>query len=350
MTVALTRLDPHIPDPIESRRRAAGRTVRAAYATIVFGILAFFVVYFGRPILYLGGPGSVSSPRYLVSLPYIVQINSITVVRGGSVKAGEEIGRVRSPQHDEIVATYMRSLADIAGRKAELRVKARVARESLDAARSHLQLAEEAVQLIATSSAASLNYRIDMSRERALANKAVVSQEAEAAEASTQLAALDEFSRQLSDRLEKVESSFADGRVFSPIAGIVANNPARAGQSLVAGTPIAEILDPTDVFVDWYVPNERLSDPKVGNEVFVLFGNRRILGEIVEILPVSDVYPGAGSSAARERTASQIARIQFSPGAHPPALNSAVDVHMHYTQLSARIASMLVKLFGLDEL
>ncbi|WP_247370567.1 MULTISPECIES: hypothetical protein [unclassified Bradyrhizobium] len=106
MTVALTRLDPHIPDPIESRRRAAGRTVRAAYATIVFGILAFFVVYFGRPILYLGGPGSVSSPRYLVSLPYIVQINSITVVRGGSVKAGEEIGRVRSPQHDEIVATY----------------------------------------------------------------------------------------------------------------------------------------------------------------------------------------------------------------------------------------------------
>jgi hypothetical protein len=58
MTITLTRLDPHIPDPIESRRRAAGRAVRAAYATIVFGILAFFVVYFGRPILYLGGPGS----------------------------------------------------------------------------------------------------------------------------------------------------------------------------------------------------------------------------------------------------------------------------------------------------
>ena len=53
---------------------------------------------------------------------------------------------------------------------------------------------------------------------------------------------------------------------------------------------------------------------------------------------------------ARERTASQIARIRFSPGAHLPALNSAVDVHMHYTQLSARIASVLVGLFGLDEL
>ncbi len=350
MTVTLTRLDPHIPDPIESRRRAAGRAVRAAYATVVFGVLAFFVIYFGRPILYLGGPGNVSSPRYVVSLPYTVQVNRITILRGARVTAGEEIGKVRSPQQDEIVATYMRALADVAGRRAELRVKARVARDSLDAARSHLQLAEEAVERIANSSAASLNYRIDMSRERALANKAVVSQEAEAAEAGTQLAVLDEFSRQLGDRLEKVESSFADGRIFAPITGIVATSPARAGQSLVAGTPIAEILDPTDVFVDWYVPNERLSEPKIGNEVFVLFGNRRILGRIAEILPVSEVYPGSASSAARERTATQIARIRFSPGADPPALNSTVHVHMHYTQFTARISSMLVRLFGLDEM
>lgn len=74
---------------------------------------------------------------------------------------------------------------------------------------------------------------------------------------------------------------------------------------------------------------KRLADPKVGNEVFVLFGNRRILGKIAEILPVSDVYPGAASSMARERIATQIARIRFSLGADPPALNSTVDIHMH---------------------
>jgi hypothetical protein len=56
MDVVLQRLDPNIPDPVESRRSAAGRAVRIAYATIVFGVLAFFVVYFGRPLLYLGGP------------------------------------------------------------------------------------------------------------------------------------------------------------------------------------------------------------------------------------------------------------------------------------------------------
>ena len=88
------------------------------------------------------------------------------------------------------------------------------------------------------------------------------------------------------------------------------------GQSLVAGTPIAEILDPTDIFVDWYIPNARLIDPEVGNEVLVLFGNRRIPGKIAQILPVSGVYAGTQQQLlARDRPATQIARIRFDPGA-----------------------------------
>src|SRR6476661_7151091 len=113
MNVTINRLDPNVPDPVESRRRAAGRMVRIAYATIVFGMLAFFVIYFGAPFIFLGGPGTVSSPRQVVS-----------------------------PEQDSIVATYMRALADIAGRTAELRIKARVARESLEAVRSYLRVTE----------------------------------------------------------------------------------------------------------------------------------------------------------------------------------------------------------------
>jgi len=115
----------------------------------------------------------------------------------------------------------------------------------------------------------------------------------------------------------------------------------------VAGTPIAEILDPTDIFVDWYIPNERLVDPRVGNEVFVLFGNRRIPGKIAQILPVSAVYAGTQQMITRERPATQIARIRFDKDASPPPLNTTVYVHMHYTDLSSRIANVLVRLFGL---
>ena len=348
MNVILNRLDPHVPDPVESRRRAAGRFVRIAYATVVFGMLAFFVIYVGRPIVYLDGSGVVSSPRFVVSLPYVVQVSHMNAKPGTVVEAGEEIGQVRSPQHDGVVATYMQALADIVGRRAELRIKARVAQDSLESARLYMRLTEEAADRIEGSSAVSITFRVEIFRERAAARKAVVSYEAEAAEAATQIASLNDIYQEIRGHLEEVERKFANGRVFAPIAGVVSTNLAHLGQSLVAGTPIAEILDQSDVFVDWYIPNERLRDPKVGNDVLVLFGNRRIPGKIIEILPVSDVYASRQLPLARERTATQIARVRFNSGTVPPPLNSTVYVHMHYTDLASRAAAGLVSLFGLQ--
>ena len=99
--------------------------------------------------------------------------------------------------------------------------------------------------------------------------------------------------------------------------------------------------------MDWYVPNVRLIDPDVGQEVSVLFGNRRIPGKIAQILPVSGVYAGSPQLLTRDRPATQIARVRFDPDASPPPLNSTVDVRMHYADVSARVAKALVRLFGL---
>jgi len=349
MDVKINRLDPNVPDPVESRRRAAGRLVRFAYATVVFGVLAFFIIYFGAPFVYLGGPGTVSSPRYVVSLPYTVQVTHMNLEPGATVKAGEDIAEVVSPEQDSIVATYMQALADVAGRTAELRIKARVAQESLEASRSYQLVTQEAVERLNVMSAATVTFRMEVLREYASARKAVVSQEAEVAESAIQLASLDEFIKQLRGRLDEVERHFGRGKVFAPIAGIVSTGLAHVGQSLTAGTPIAEILDSTDIFVDWYIPNERLIDPKVGNDVFVVFGNRRIPAKIAQILPVSGVYAGTQQQQllTRDRPATQIARIRFDPGNSPPPLNSTVDVRMHYSEFSARVADVLIRVFGL---
>ena len=347
MDVKINRLDPNVPDPVESRRRAAGRLVRFVYSIIVFGVLGFFVVYFGAPLVFLSGPGTVTSRRFVVSLPYTVQVSQMNLVPGATVKAGEEIAQVLSPEQDSIVATYMRALADIAGRMAELRIKARVAQESLEAVRSYMSVTEEAVKRVDAMSAATVTFRMEVLRERAAASRALVSQEAEVAESTIQLATLDEFVRQLRGRLDEVESHFGHGKVFAPRAGIVSTGLADVGQSLTAGTPIAEILDPTDIFVDWHISNVRLIDPKVGNEVFVLFGNRRIPGKIAQILPVSGVFAGTPQQLlARDRPATQIARIRFNPDTSPPPLNTTVDVRMHYTSISAHVATWLVHLFG----
>jgi len=347
MDVTINRLDPTVPDPVESRRRAAGRLVRIAYATVVFGVLAFFVIYFGAPFVFLGGPGIVTSPRHVVSLPYTVEVSRMNLVPGATVKAGQDIAEVLSPEQDSIVATYMRALADVAVRTAELRIKARVAEESLEAARSYLHVTEEAVERIEAMTAATVTFRMEVLRERAVARKTVVSQEAEVAESAIQLASLDKFIQQLQGRLDEVERHFDRGRVLAPVDGIVSTGLAYVGQSLVAGTPIAEIFDPTDIYVDWYVPNERLIDPKVGNEVLVLFGRRRIRGHIEQILPVSDIYRGTQQLLSRDRPATQIARIRFDADATPPPVNATVTVHMHYSGFSARLADLMSRVFGL---
>jgi multidrug resistance efflux pump len=347
LSIEIKRLNPNVPDPVESRRRAAGRLVRIVYATAVFGILGFLVVYFGAPLVFLSGPGTVSSKRIVMSFPFTVRVTQVKVTPGDRIKAGQEIGQVSSPEQENIVATYLRGLAEVAGRKSELRVKARVAQDSLAAARNYQQTTEDAANLIDKSSSVSMTYRVEILRERAAAQKAVVSQEAEVAESVTQLSDLDEMSNRLRESLAGVERNFSEGRVFAPIAGIVSTNLAYVGQSLVAGTAVAEILDPTDIFVDWYIPNDRLVNPRIGEEVTVLFGRRRIQGRIAELLPVSDVYAGTQQVFARDRTATQIARIRFHQDAQAPPLNSTVDVRMYYTDAAARAAAALVRFFGL---
>ncbi|WP_457661303.1 HlyD family efflux transporter periplasmic adaptor subunit [Sinorhizobium medicae] len=240
----------------------------------------------------------------------------------------------------------MRGLADLAGREAELRIRARVARDSLAAARSYLQLTDEAVKRLEAAPEAtnvSTLYQLEVLSARAQALKTVVTQEAEAAEAAIQIESLSEVRERFQEHLDRTDAEFAGGRVVAPISGIVARNVPRIGQSLAPESAIAEIFDTTDLYVDWYIPNYRLIDPKVGNNVFVLFGNRRIPGVVDEILPLSGM-PEAG---APHDQSGQIARIRFAPDVVNPALNATVRIHMHYSTIVARAAAALVDFLGL---
>ena len=125
MNIQLRRLDPNVPDPVESRRSATGRFVRFVYALGVLGVLGFFVFRFSAPLVFLSGPGIVSAPREIVSVPYIVQVQRVDVAPGATVQAGTPVALVRSPQVSETQANLVRALAEVTTREAELRIKAR---------------------------------------------------------------------------------------------------------------------------------------------------------------------------------------------------------------------------------
>jgi HlyD family secretion protein len=49
---------------------------------------------------------------------------------------------------------------------------------------------------------------------------------------------------------------------------------------------------------------------------------------------------------ARDRPATQIARIRFDADVSPPPLNSTVEVQMYYTALAARIGDWVIRILG----
>jgi biotin carboxyl carrier protein len=351
MNMQIHRLDPNVPDPVESRRRTAGRLVRLIYATGVLGVIGFFAVYFGASLILLSGPGVVSAPREIVSLPYIVQVQSMEATPGQRVQRGNVIAQVRSPQVSETLANLTRALADVTSREAELRVKARVARDSLASARARLTNADgmlERLEAASNPGGASFVYRTDVYRERAQAVQNVVALDAEAEESSTQLARLAETRTQIQGQFDRVEKEFDKGGVPAPVAGIVSTHVARAGETVLAGSSLAEIFQPDDVYVDWYIPDFRLVDPLPGHRVFVIWGKTRVSGTITTILPISDTLDANRSSIMRDPQRGQIARIHFDPGAQVPVMNSTVSIHMYYTWLADSIARSVVDTLRLN--
>lgn len=351
MNLQLRRLDPNVPDPVESRRTSSGRIVRFVYALGVTFVLGFFVFRFAAPLIFLSGPGIVSAPREIVSAPYIVQVQRVDVTPGATVQAGTPIALVRSPQVSETLANLTRALAEVTTREAELRVKARLARDSLESARSRLRIADDNVRRLESAmnpDGVSVAYRTEVYRERAQAVQNAVALEAEADESSIQLLRLAETRQQIQNQFDRTEKEFDGGRVFSPVNGVVATHLARAGETVVAGSSIAEVFQAGDFYVDWYIPDFRLADPQPGYRVVVGIGRNRVLGTISEILPISDTIEDRRSSILREPQRGQVARIRLDPDVHPPALNATVQVYMYYTDIASRVAEAFVHAFDLD--
>ena len=152
----------------------------------------------------------------------------------------------------------------------------------------------------------------------------------------------------LQEQFDRTERDFDAGRVLSPTDGVVATHLARAGETVLAGSSIAEIFQAGDVYVDWYIPDFRLVDPQPGYRVVIAVGRNRVLGTIGEILPISDTFDNRRSPILREPQRGQVARIRLDPDAQPPALNATVQVYMYYTAAAGHVAETFVHVFDLD--
>jgi HlyD family secretion protein len=81
--------------------------------------------------------------------------------------------------------------------------------------------------------------------------------------------------------------------VVSPVAGVVADVLARAGETLEAGAPVVSLLPPENIFIRFFVPEPSLARVRVGDPVALVCDNcpPDVTGTVSYIAPQAEYTP-----------------------------------------------------------
>ncbi len=230
----------------------------------------------------LRASGHVEATDVRVSSKVAGRLRAVRVHEGDVVDAGAEIARV-DPVDVELamrVARADRDQADaqhrllLAGARVEEIAEARAgvaqAQADLTAAEKDLARARE---LLARGSATA------KARDDAQARRDVAGGRADAArerlrklETGARTEEIDAARARLAAaeaRVAQLEQQLADTTVVSPLAGVVTEKVAEAGEQVAPGAPIAVLTDLSNAWLSVYVPEPDLDWIKVGQEARV---------------------------------------------------------------------------------
>lgn len=330
----VNEINPMIPDPVEARRSTSGAAVRFAYGAGIIALGLYLIWYFGRGFLFLEGTGLVTAPLHVVSTPYLSKIEHINVAPGIPVNEGDILATVRSPQLEQDINALDRILVDQSQKEADLRIRYRIAKATSETADSRLAVVNEAYARLdgAGSAAASLGYRMDVSRERSQAYMQKAQAQAEAEEIQAQLDRFEVNRRFIKSKIQQLEKDFDDGHVKSPVDGLIGNRVARDGEIIRPGDTIAEVYDTSDTYIVWHVPSFNIRQPKVADPVFIHHGQRVIPGYVFEIKQIAEVAAEHTQSVLRGSTQHQVILVRARFGRVNLPINAPVIVRMNYSE------------------
>jgi HlyD family secretion protein len=97
----------------------------------------------------------------------------------------------------------------------------------------------------------------------------------------------------LRSAIEMAQWRLDQRHVASPVTGVVADVLARPGETMPAGAPVVSILPPENIFVRFFVPEQRLADVHRGDKVALVCDNcpRDFVADISFISPQAEYTP-----------------------------------------------------------
>jgi len=199
--------------------------------------------------------GRIEATQVDVSSKYAGRLAEVTVEEGSTVREGEVIARISSP---EIEAQLRAAQSNVQKAKdalaaAEADITAR--QSALDFAKSDFQRGQE---LMKTGFITKQSFE-QRKRNYDSAEAAVKSITSARDQAQSQI-------KNSEAEVERIESIIKDLTLVSPRNGRVQYQLARAGEVVAAGAPIVTILDLTDVYMTIFLPAADAGKLAVGEE------------------------------------------------------------------------------------
>jgi multidrug resistance efflux pump len=327
----------------------SGSLVRFFYAVALTGLATFFLYYFAQGFAFFEGPGIVTADASSISIPQIVHIKTVRISPGMRVQKGEEVAVVYSPEVNAEISRLLISNAGLLQQRAQLKSKLGVANSVADIARVRSTAAKNAERRVLSSKPEALNtaYKLEVLREAATASQSESQLSVEKEIALVELESLENANAALKHQLSVARTEYNDGKVISPMAGVVGPRVAHPGDTLVPGQSIAEVYDETQSYIRWLMPYTKFRRPKVNDGVYVLFGNNYLKGYISEVSVITDLMDAKRTNVLREPEQGQIVKIKLENGSEVLPVGAQVTIRMFYFSILDTLNQFVARLIGL---
>ncbi len=319
-------------EPISKNRKV----LFAVTAVVVLGLLLVVAWRALRPSGpgegFVSGNGRIEATEINVSTKLGGRIEEILVAEGDFVKAGQPLVRMQTDtleaQLDEARAKYQEAItavgtaeAEVAMRESEVAAaEASVieAESELDAAERRLARSERLVKSGATSIQQADDDRARVRAARASVDAArarVVAARSAVAAAQAQVKGARSTVKAAEATVARIQADIKDSVLSSPRDGRVQYRIAQPGEVVSAGAPVLNVVDLSDVYMTFFLPERVAGRVALGSEARIILD---AAPDYVIPARVSFVSSVAQFTPRTVETASEREKLMFRVRAHIP--------------------------------
>jgi HlyD family secretion protein len=279
---------------------------------------------------FVSGNGRIEATEINVAAKLGGRVEDIYVREGDFVKAGQPLAKMQvitlEAQRDEARAMHQQALTSVAIAKAQVAMR----RSELAAAQATVIEAEAALDAaerrlnrseVLSKEGASSGQELDDDRARVRSARAaldaakarVVAAQSAVEAASTQIAGAEAAAAAAAATVARIEADIQDSVLSSPRDGRVQYRIAQPGEVLGAGSPVLNLVDLSDVYMTFFLPETVVGRVALGSEVRIILD---AAPEYVIPATVSFVADTAQFTPKTVETASERQKLMFRVRAH----------------------------------